>query len=307
MKLDKNNHAWVLLLDDERLALQLNLGMSKSTWKSGEIMDKSHYKLIEIKDRAKTFLRIFTHHFAAHNNQIIPEDVKISPDLRLYLHLTIVGRLTIAKAIKKIDNPLFHHVATRDKVITEEVMKWKSSNNLSELDLFNLVMDFDRWNNFRILPKAIQEPSAFKRRDKNRLKKHLRIGTSLSPLAYKVIKKRFEYKGSQKIKAGWIILISPTIHKVLMLRIHNKAENRTDLSKASIYIFEQESIAELYLSLILEYVNKTDRHCREGLKFWPQYRDMIKKAINYEQIQNIIPSRRNLEFIEPKRSRKKFI
>lgn len=305
MKLDKNNKAWMLLVEDERLALNLNLGLRKSTWKAGEIMKKSHYKLIEIKDRAKTFLKIFTYHFQEYG-ELIPKDMQITPDLREYLTLTIIKRLPINKAIREIDSPLYHHQVTREKVISDEIIKWKSSVSLSQKDLYNLVLDFDRWNNFRILPKNMQEPSAFKRRDKNRLKKHLKLGTSISPLAYKIIKKKYQYTSNRKINAGYLILISEEPRRTEIIKILANPENLADLSRSSLYIFDDENIATVYLQLILEYIRKEDKHCSEGLRFWPKYREIIKKAINYNLIQNIIPSRKNLEFIEPSRIRKNY-
>lgn len=309
MKLDKKNPAWMILTDDEKLALRLNLGMQKSTWKSGEIMKKSHYKLIEIKDRARTFVRIFTHHFREYTT-LIPDDAKVSADLRDYLRFTIEERLPINQAVKKVDNPLYRHMASRDKIISEEVSKWKSSKNISERELYNLVLEFDRWNNFRILPKSIQEPSAFKRRDKNRLKKHLKIGTSLSKLAFKIIKSRYSYTSRRKINDAYLCLITlqndKGKRKVEVIRIKADKESIDELSRVSLYLFPSESLADKYLELIKTFIDKENRHCAEGLKFWPLYRDIIKKAINYNEIQNIIPSRKNLEFAERLKAERKY-
>lgn len=309
MKLDKNNKAWVLLTEDEQLALRLNLGLRKSTWKSGEIMKKSHYKLIEIKDRARTFLRIFTHHFAEYGN-LIPEDAKVSADLRDYLHFTMEKRMPVNLAIREVDNPLYRHMATRDSMVAQEMSKWKNSIKISEKELYALVMEFDRWNNFRIVPKSIQEPSAFKRRDKNKLKKHLRIGTSLSFLAYKLIKKRFTYNSRHSVNEAYLSLITVIgkkgIRKMDVIRIKADKEALEELSNVSLYLFPTEKFAEAYQDLVLTFIDKDARHCIDGLKFWPLYRDLIKKAINYEKIQNIIPSRRNLDFVERQKANKKY-
>ena len=298
MKLNRQNKAWMLLSEEEQLALKLNLGLKKSTWKAGEIMRKSHYKLIEIKDRGRTFLKIFSNHFNEYH-KLIPDGVTISPDLRTYLEATIIRRKRISQAIGEIDNPLYHHISTREESIALEVTKWKSSVRIPERELYNLIMDFDRWNNFRIMPKSIQEPSAFKRRDKNRLKKHLKIGTSIPAISHKVIKTRFEHKTNRKANVGYLSLITAEPQRVEIIKVKTGADNLALLSKASLYIFPSHDIAQEYLSITLEYIRKDAKHCIEGLKFWPRYRAIIKSALNYETIQNIIPSRRYLEFINP--------
>lgn len=40
----------------------------------------------------------------------------------------------------------------------------KESEDPWDLDSMRLILEFDRWNNFRILPRMLQQPSAFKRR-----------------------------------------------------------------------------------------------------------------------------------------------
>ena len=57
--LDENNPAWMILIEEEQLALTLHYGPEKSTWQAGEIMKKAHYKYLEIKARGEKFLKIF--------------------------------------------------------------------------------------------------------------------------------------------------------------------------------------------------------------------------------------------------------
>jgi hypothetical protein len=294
----KHKAGWKLLTEEEQLVLQLNLGMDKSTWKAGEIMKKSHYKLIEIMDRAKTFLKIFSNHYDEYG-QLIPRAVRIDPDFKVYLEMTMLKRFNVHASTREIDNPLFHRMATRDELIAEQMLKWRKSVIIEERDLYNLVMDFDRWNNFRIMPKSIQEPSAFKRRNKNKLKKHLYIGTNVPQISYKVIKDEYEYKQRHHIKEGYVCIITVPPRRAEIIRIHLKEENLAIFSRVSLYIFDKEEVATDYMAITLDYINKSDKHCVEGLRFWPQYRILIKQAVNYDKIQNIIPSRRNLEFISP--------
>jgi hypothetical protein len=297
-KLDKNNKAWMLLTEDERMVLKLNLGLSKSTWKAGEIMKKSHYKLIEIKDRAKTYLRIFTIYFSKYP-EIIPEKVKISPDFKTYLLGVIKYRHPISRAIQDIDSPLWKHVKSRDKIILEEMGKWAKSPQMVERDLYHLIMDFDRWNNFRILPKSIQEPSAFKRRDKNRLKKHLKVATSVPLVSFEIIQQKFGITDKRERNEAWVPLVSGSASKVEVVKIHLKDQNLREFSRCSLYVFNREELAHDYIKLVVDFINKEGKHCIDGLRFWPLYRNLIKKAVNYDQIQNVTPTRKYLNFAEP--------
>ena len=40
--------AWQILNKDEKTALMLTFNQKKSSWEAGDIMDKSHYKYLEI-------------------------------------------------------------------------------------------------------------------------------------------------------------------------------------------------------------------------------------------------------------------
>ena len=91
----------------------------------------------------------------------------------------MLGRLNISTATKKMEDPSYTVASKRNRFIEFEMDRLRRANNVASSDLYSLIMDFDRWNNFRILPISIQEPSAFKRRNKSRNKKHLKVITNL--------------------------------------------------------------------------------------------------------------------------------
>ena len=87
-----------------------------------------------------------------------------------------------------------------------------------------------------------------------------------------------------------------------------------EISKIGIYIFKSRDLAEYCIQIVLKYYDKEIRHCTDGQKFWPQYRLLIKKAMNYNSVQNIVPSRKYLEYamkdvdpnlVSPKKHREK--
>ena len=100
--LDENNPAWMILIEEEQLALTLHYGPEKSTWQAGEIMKKAHYKYLEIKARGEKFLKIFIEHYEIYGD-LFPDDLIISPSFRKFLDLTIIQRMQVSNAIKEID------------------------------------------------------------------------------------------------------------------------------------------------------------------------------------------------------------
>ena len=55
----------------------------------------------------------------------------------------------------------------RDKLVIKNLEQLHNAKSVVDQNTAILIREFDRWNNFRILPREIQEPSAFKRRNKN--------------------------------------------------------------------------------------------------------------------------------------------
>jgi len=295
--LNEDNPAWMVLSNEERLALSLHYGPEKSTWQAGEIMKKAHYKYLEIKARAEKFLKMFVEHYEIYGG-LFPGDIIISPSFRKFLELTIVERKQVSNAIKEIDNNVFFTTASRDDFIVKEMKKLKNSRKTSERNFHNLIMDFDRWNNFRIMPKSIQEPSAFKRRNKNRHRKHLKIMVNMHPFTIKKLIQRYEFiplAHNTKHIGFMPIMVDVEEGEARVIKIHTINKILVELNRIGLYVFGREDEAEEFKTIILRYYEKQERHCTDGQKFWPKYRKMIKSAINHDPIQNITPSRKYLE------------
>src|SRR5690606_5661309 len=146
--------------------LKLKLVDNLSTLKAGEIMGKAHYKYLEILERGKAYLKIF-HEYVEAFDDVIPSYIKITPDFREYLTLLIMKRQKVKEACSNMVNPKWMQKSYRDKIITENILSLVRSQKEYNKQFCILVKDFDRWNNFRILPYEVQDPSAFKRRNKN--------------------------------------------------------------------------------------------------------------------------------------------
>lgn len=288
-----NKVAWEMLTHDEKAALTLQLGMGKSTWQSGEVMEKSHYKYLEIKQRGEYFLKIFTEHLNLFDS-IIPPNINGNKDVITYFKMCIGERAkpmwaleTINKSRKANNLREMTKSQLNDKII-KQLEEWEYSSNAYDNTTFNLIMDFDRWNNFRILPKSIQEPSAYKRRVKNVYKKQIKITMSINTLSLDKLIKQYQTKN----KGCWWPFLYNGEPKLIKVKVNNQSWKI--FKEVGLYIFDFKEDANEYLEAIHEYVSKPKKECTDGLVFWPIYREKIKKAKNYSDIQQITPSRRYL-------------
>jgi hypothetical protein len=288
-----NNDAWNILSPDEKTSLSLSLAFNKSTWEAGEVMKKAHFKYLEIQKRARKYLEIFTNHFEKYGG-LFPEDVLISFAFKEYLTLTILERKPISKATKFMEDSSYSIASRRNKLIIKELEKLSRSDRESHKDLYSLIMDFDRWNNFRILPIEIQEPSAFKRRNKVRNVKHLRNLTNLPQFSVLKLIENFGYSG--KYPKLYLPIISSYIsngHKVIAIK--DSKTNINDITRIGIFLFKTRAKAEEFALLVSDYFTGETRNCRDGQKFWPLFRVLMYEAINYKEIENIHKSRTFLD------------
>lgn len=289
-----NPEAWAILNGDEQVAMGLQYGMQKSSWESGEIMDKSHYKYLEIKYRAEKFLKMFTEHLELYE-EVVPTKI-LSGDriASTFLKLCVEKRLKPTAAIKIINNNDEDRVYTKsgmnDRVVVV-MRKWEKSEDVHEHMVYNLVKEFDRWNNFRILPPEIQEPSAYKRRIKSMYKKHIRVLSSIPKLSLIKLKELTAWKkGHPK---GLMPMLNNGRYEIWHVKTNPKTLEL--LAELCLYIFKDDDVADEYIQSVFHYVNLGEKHCRDGIKFWQSYRELIQKAINYHQINNIKATRRHLE------------
>ena len=287
-----NKEAWQTLTEDERSALTLQLGMNKSSWESGEIMSRSHYKYLEIKYRAEHFLKMFTEHIEV-MDRLIPDSLSGDILVIKFFRLCIEQRKKPIVAIKQINSEnegaRIQKSIMNEKIVTQ-MYKWEKSDVAISKVIYDFIKEFDRWNNFRILPRSIQEPSAYKRRIKNVYKKHLKIITSMNPLSSNQLLKLYETKKSPYLYMPLIRNGEGSIHKM-----KTNKQSMAIINEIGLYLFKELEDANEYLQEVELYVGKGKKECTDGLNFWPKYRDCIKKAHNYSEVQKITPTRRFLQ------------
>lgn len=285
--------AWKILTEAEQTALNLSLVHEKSTWEAGEIMGKSHYKYLEINQRATKFFQLFTEYFKNYD-RIIPFKCQIAPGFRKYILCLIEKRLDLKDTLNELHQDDWIKPKTRKDAILSGMNHLKNSKFAEDNNLYHLIMDFDRWNNFRILPVSIQEPSAFKRRNKHKLRKLVNLFTSLHPLAVLKIKQLYKVKRSIGIKEYFYLPLY-TIHQPELqevIKISKTEANLKTINNLILYAFRDKSDADRFLEIVVKYISKDYKHCTDGQLFWPEFRILTKKALNYDHILNITPSRK---------------
>jgi len=309
-----NKGAWDILNPDEKTAITLSLGYGKSTWEGGEILKRAHFKYLEIQKRAQKFLEIFTNHFEKYGG-LIPEDLALPKPFKEYIHLTIIMRKNISQTISSIEDTRYSVAIIRHRLVTESMLKLKQDNSEQAIDLYSLIMDFDRWNNFRILPVDIQEPSAFKRRNKARYKKHITSLLDIPHFSLLKIVERFTYNG--KYNKYYLPLVSTYLDegfKIIPMKV--ESNNLEFANQVGLFVFDDEDQANKYARLVSRYFLSTEKDCKLGQRFWPEFRIYIEKAVNFRELENIHKSRVYLDKaivdfekkrISPKKYRKKLL
>jgi hypothetical protein len=155
-------------------------------------------------------------------------------------------------------------------------------------------MDFDRWNNFRILPTDLQEPSAYKRRNKNRNKKHIKNITTLPKFSVLKLVEKYHYSG--KYGKLYLPIVSKFVDGNLMIVPVKDNTNRINkITKIGLFLFKEQSDAYDFGSLIHKYFFSETRTCISGQKFWPKFRELMDKSLNKDGLENIHKSRTYLD------------
>lgn len=283
-----NKKAWEILTADEKTALSLQLGMQKSSWESGEIMQRSHYKYLEIKYRAEHFLKTFTEHIDLFD-EVIPDYITGNKMVIAYFRLCIEKRMKPKEALSVLGQNVKIIKTLFNEKVAKQLETWESEGNPYEVTVFHLVKEFDRWNNFRILPKGIQEPSAFKRRIKNSYKKQIHTTYTINTFALDKLRKLY----ATKHKGLWWTYMYKGKPEITKVKINQQSQKI--FNSIGLYLFEKREHAAEFIEAVDAYMGKEKKACTDGLDFWPKYRELIKHAKNYQDVQNITPSRKYLQ------------
>jgi hypothetical protein len=292
-KIKPEQLAWEILSPEEQTAVSLAFGHDKSTWEVGEIMGKAHYKYLEIKNRGEFFLRTFTLHYEKYKT-LIPPVISVSTHFQEYLFQAINKRRQVKDIVEFVEDNRYRVNQLRENLLDEALNLLKDSEEEAAQDLLHLILDFDRWNNFRVLPKTWQEPSAFKRRDKTRQLKHLKCICNIPLPLIAEIEKRYYSNASHKQLYVPIIQAELDNRSTLLCISKYKKEHITAITKIGLPIFKSKVEAEKLIEITTEYLISDKKSCSQGQVFWPMFRVVIENSINYKGLMSIIPGRNRL-------------
>lgn len=280
--------AWNCLTKIEQQSLFLHTSEGKSSWEAGTMMNISHYKYIEIRERSEKFFRMFADFFEKHSSIFRP-DCPCERNFQDFIEGVIEHRLKKRDAIAYMGDSTQQLPKVNRKNLIRNMKYLKESENLWDLDTRRLIFEFDRWNNFRILPSILQQPSAFKRRLNKKDKIYIKYLLERIPtFVLEKLKERFYYKVKPSKKKFWVTLISPDLYTdgYYLLPIRPEKEVLEEMNRFYIYIFEDREDADTFGYLVTSFYERTAKVIA-GQKFWPEYRYLVKKAINYNAINNI--------------------
>lgn len=304
--------AWNCLREDEKQSLFLQMSNGKSTWEAGTIMERSHYKYIEIRERSQKFFRMFTEFFEIHESIFRP-DVPLKQTFKDYIEMCIEKRLTRKQSLSMTgDSTLCLH-RVKARLLENSMLILKESTDNWDKDTLALIMEFDRWNNFRILPKIMQAPSAYKRRNNSKYKIYLKYIISHVPdwamdKLFERYHKRLPIQKDAKYKRYWAVFISRKYdlgYKVFPTEASEEVIR--EMSKFYLYLFPDDDTADTFGLMASHYYDMTGK-ISHGQRYWAEFRQVVETAVNYKQVNNIDFTVKTLDdaygIQKPRKSRK---
>lgn len=276
------NKAWDCLTKQEQDSLFLNLSQGLSARRTGEVLGISHYKYLELKARAEKFFKMFSDYFYIHPSLIRP-GAPLTEAFMDYLYGCILKRLTKDEACNYAGDSAWVLKEFNTKKITENMKRLSNSENPWDKDLYTLIMEFDRWNSFRILPQLLQAPSAYKRRANKKYKVYIKYLNRIPDFKIRYMLDHY-WKKSGKVR--YIALVSSIFeygYQLVPVGVTDKITQ--ELTDMKIYIFESQIDAEdfgLQVSRFFEIGTP-----RSGLKYWAHFDELIERSINYKSINNM--------------------
>lgn len=281
--------AWNCLTEKEQNSLFLQISQGKSSWEAGEIMKTAHYKYLEIKDRSQKFFKMFAEFFETHTDIFRPGG-PVEESFRDYMYACLEKRMKRSEASAFVGESSLMVSSITQRNIIRNMERLFNSGNQWDKDTWNLIMEFDRWNNYRILPRLIQQPSAYRRRVNKKYKIYIRyILDRAKPWLHKKVKERFFYKVKPSKLKYWVCLVSEELYPgtgFYLLPIRPEEEIINEMSRFYFYVFTTKEDAEDFGFLVSRYRAKTS-NVRMGQGFWPTFLETIQKAVNYNAVNNI--------------------
>lgn len=282
--------AWECLTPQEQNSLFLTLSQGKSTWETGEILKMTHYKYLELKARSEKFFKLFSDYFEKYPSLINPQS-PLDRYFQDYLYASLIKRLPKDEAAVYAGESAWLLKPVKSGQIIRNMDRLKESSKHSEWDrdLYALILEFDRWNNYRILPKSLQAPTPYKTRSNKKYKAYMKYLHTLPDSKIKNLVDYFWCRTTKKdLDNRYYVAFVSSIYKegYQIVPISKKQEKLNELTRFKIYVFPDRVNAEEFGLMVATYFTEITNQKR-GLKFWREFREVIENAVNYREINNM--------------------
>lgn len=279
--------AWECLTETEQNSLFLNISQGKSTWETSEILKVSHYKYLEIKARAEKFFKMFSDFFYLYPDLFGPDATRLTDQyFRDYLRGSMLKRLPKEEASVYAGDSSWLIQPVKNSQIRRNMLRLKEAKDKQAHDLYALIMEFDRWNNYRILPLDLQAPSPFKRRTNKKYKSYMRYLHTLPNSKIRNLVDYFWTRDAPKNRYYTCFISSQYREGYQIVPIKADSPKVEELTKLKMYVFEDRVSAEEFGLLVSTYFTEITNQKR-GLKFWKEFDELVTSAVNYKAINNM--------------------
>ena len=275
--------AWSWLTKDEQNSLLLTLTQGLSSWRASEAMNITHYKYLELKARSEKFFRLFCDYLEIHPN-LIPPRAPIGEHFKDYITGCIEKRLTKSEAVVYSGDSKWHLREIRGNQLVYNMINLQNSTDTWCRDLYALIIEFDRWNNFRILPPELQAPSPYRRRSQKKYKIYLKFLFQVPDFKVNALIMQYRNPGRSRYYIAVVSLIFPSNYK--LIPVSRSKDITKELTRQKIYVFENKEDAETFGLLASRYYTYT-QDIKAGQKFWNNFYEAIEKAVNFREINHI--------------------
>lgn len=270
--------AWEHLTEAERTAITLVVVSERSKKEASIIMNLAPYKFTEIYLRARKLFVLFSSYYE-NNDRLLPPELAIEDTFKTYVTLLVKNRQTSSKIL---EHPEFISLISGKARAKQWSNLMESLALLDRQDTIEVLREFDRWNNFRILPKAYRLPAAFPRRRNRSLKNIWKNLNAISDYGWDILEQTYGTKQPP-------ITYMPVIRKrgFSAIAIDERQGVLDYMERNKIPVFAKKEDAETFAELMFDYNNLKKRSTYSARKFWANYRIQFRKAKNYEQLMNV--------------------
>lgn len=270
--------AWEHLTKKEQMSLSLTIVSERSKKEASIIMNLAPYKFTEIYLRARKLFVLFSQYYEE-NDSLLPPGTIVSDDFKAFVSLLVKNRLTPSQVLEQ---PEFLELAQNKVRLRKWTELMSSLGFIGRLDTIELLREFDRWNNFRILPKKYRLPAAFPRR-RNRVLKNIWTNlNAISDYGWDILEQTY---GTTHPPMTYMPIVRERGFTAIAI---DQREGVLDyMERNKIPVFNKKEDAELLAELMFDYNHLKKRSTYSARKFWANYRTQFKKAQNYEQLMGL--------------------